>query len=148
MMSILPSSNPSFWIPALGQPPLFTWQELSKRWPSDLKSRSESNENNLIWFEPSRNLWIPLSRCYRNCLRTKRSRRLKLLPKSPKANGRKKRAHLLQISRMSLPTLSHPNLHLKRRITQRTGALISKGWVNLNNASRPSSTETDSKKWG
>ena len=72
-----------------GQPPLLTWWELLRRWPSDSKSRPESKGNNLIWFELSKNLSIPLSRCYHNCFRTKRNWRLKLLPRSPKANRRR-----------------------------------------------------------
>jgi len=64
----------------------------------------------------------PLSRCFRNCLRIKRrSRRPRLLRRNPRANGRNERAHLLQIPRIrNIPTLSHPSLHLKRRVIQRS----------------------------
>jgi len=148
-MSIPPSSNPSLLIPVRGQSPLLTWQELPKRWPSDSKSRLESNGRNLIWFEPNKNLLILLSRCYHNCLRTKRSRRPRLLPRSPTANRRKGKARPLRTWRMkSIPTMSHPSLHLKRRITQRMVAHISKGWANWSNVLRPSLTETDPKKRG
>jgi len=45
----------------------------------------------------------------------RRSLRPRLLPKSPKANGRKGKARLLHILRKkSIPTLSCPSLHLKR----------------------------------
>ena len=57
----------------------------------------------------------------------RRSRRPRLLPISPVANGRKGRARLLRISRRrdSL-TPSHPSFRLKREATQRMGALILK----------------------
>ena len=42
-----------------------------------------------IWFEPRKNLSTPLSRCYHNCLRTKRNRKVKLLPRNLRANRRR-----------------------------------------------------------
>ena len=58
----------------------------------------------------------------------RRSRRLKLLPRSPRANRRKGKTHLLHILKMKrIPTLSHPSLHLKRRLIQRTRVFILKG---------------------
>ena len=94
----------------------------------------ESKENNLIWFNLSKNLSTPLRRCYHNWLRTKRNWKIKLLSRSLKANGNKGRARLLRIPRMkSIPTLSQPNPHLKRRITQKMRAVIPRGWVNWSN---------------
>jgi len=61
-------------------------------------------------------------------LMDKKKLKVKLLPRSLRANRRREKAHLLQILRLkSISTLSHPNLHLKRRITQRTGAVIPRG---------------------
>jgi len=51
-------------------------------------------------------------------LKEKKNRRVRLLLRSPRTKERKGRAHLLQTLRLkSVPILSHPNLHLKRRIT-------------------------------
>jgi len=148
MMSTLPSSNLDFRIPVRIQSPLLTWRELPRRLPSDLKSRPKFKGNNSIWFELSKNLLTPFS-MLSQLLKYKRNRKVKLLLRSLKANRRKGRAYLLQILRVkSIPTLSHPNLHLKRRITQRTRAVILRGWANWSNASRFSQTETVSKMWG
>ena len=50
-------------------------------------------------------------------LRRKRNRRVELLLRSPRENRRKGKAHLMQTLRMkSIPILSLPNLHLKRRM--------------------------------
>jgi len=58
-------------------------------------------------------------------LRTRRSRKPRLLPRIPEENGKKGRAHLLHIQKIkSIPTLSHPSLYLKRRLIERTGVLI------------------------
>jgi len=72
---------------------------------------------------------LSTARCFRNYLRTKRkSLRLRFLPRSPKANGRKGKARLLHIlRRRSIPTLSSPSLHPKREAIQRMGALFPKG---------------------
>jgi len=61
-------------------------------------------------------------------LKRKRNQRTKHFPRSPRAKRRKGRPHLLQTLRMkSIPTLSLPNLHLKRRITQKTETVIPRG---------------------
>jgi len=48
IISTPPSSNLGLWIPVRRQPSLLTWQELSRRGPSDSKSRPEFKENNSI----------------------------------------------------------------------------------------------------
>jgi len=45
-----------------------------------------------------------------------------------------------------IPTLSHPSLRLKRRLIQRMGELIPKGWANRSNVLRPSPIRKASKK--
>jgi len=58
-------------------------------------------------------------------LKEKRNQKVKLLTRSPRANGRRGRAYLLQTLRVkSIPTLSYSNLHLKKKLTQKTEALI------------------------
>jgi len=98
-----------------------TPEEMARSFKQQPKSRENS--------KPNKNLSIPSSRYFRNCLSPRRkSRRPRLLPRSPGANGRKGRAHLLHVLKMkSIPTLSHPSLHLKRRLIQRMGVLILKG---------------------
>jgi len=128
MISTPSSSNPGPRIPVRRQPPLPTWRELPRRRPSDSKSRLEFKGNNLIYFEVSKNLSTLLSKCYHSYLRTKRNRKLKLLPRSPRVNERRERSYLLQILRVkSILILSHPNLHLKKWITQRIKAFIPRG---------------------
>jgi len=61
-------------------------------------------------------------------LKDKKKPKAKTPSKKSKGNRRNERAYPLQTQRMkSIPTLSHPSLHLKRRITQRMGAIIPKG---------------------
>jgi len=90
-MSTPPLLNPSLQILIWRQSPLLTWRELPRKWPGNSKSRPDFKGNNSIWFELSKNLLTPLSKCCHNYLRRKRNRMLKLLPRSPRANRRRER---------------------------------------------------------
>jgi len=49
-------------------------------------------------------------------------------PSTSKGKWKEGRAHLLQILRTkSIPTLSYPNFHLQKRITQKMKAVIPRG---------------------
>ena len=62
----------------------------------------------------------------------------KMLPRLLKVKKKSGRAHLLQTLRVkSIPILSHPNFHLKRRKTQRMKAVIPRERVNWSNVLKP-----------
>jgi len=58
----------------------------------------------------------------------KKKPKAKTTPKKSTGKRKEGRAHLLHILKInSIPTLSHPSLHLMRRLIHRMGVLILKG---------------------